>query len=344
VGKSGLRLRKENVWEISVRESQVVYLASVDQKVQLWVVGMDGRAPRQLTKFDKTIFDFDVAPDGEYLVLSGINEKQGSDLWYLDRSGLSLRLLLDCGADRCTTPAVSPDSQQVAYTRESAPLNAAMPYGAPRTWVLNVQSGEDHALYSDPQVIGYGPGWSPDGKRITSFDGIQDLLLVVAPESGERVTLPNNVGGPLSWSADGSRLLFTNVEPGINGLRTVVKMADFSTGEVTDVIGARDERDYQYGALAWSPTSDQVVLGLQSDANNPSESLLLMDLGLTAGQAVANEPDVSYHAPRWNLWGTALLFQQFRLKGSYAPEIALWMPGFPGPRVLAQGLSPHWLP
>ncbi len=61
-----------------------------------------GKSARQLGNFDKTIIDFDVAPDGEYIVFSAINNKQGIDLWYLDRSGTSLRLLLDCGADSCS--------------------------------------------------------------------------------------------------------------------------------------------------------------------------------------------------------------------------------------------------
>ena len=40
----------------------------------------------------------------------------------------------------------------------------------------------------------------------------------------------------------------------------------------------------------------------------------------------------------------ALVFQQFRLKGVHKPEVAIWMPGFDQPQVLAEGLMPHWLP
>jgi hypothetical protein len=59
---------------------------------------------------------------------------------------------------------------------------------------------------------------------------------------------------------------------------------------------------------------------------------------------IAEQPDYIYNNPRWDPWGWALVFQQFRLKGVYEPEIALWLPGFEQPRVLAEGLLPQWLP
>ncbi len=155
----------------------------------------DGKSPHRLGNFNKAIFDFDAAPNGEFLVFSALNDKQGADLWYVDRNGNSLRLLVLCGADRCTSPTISPDSQQVAYTREAAPITPSMPTGAPRTWVVNVQSEENRPLYSDPQIIGFGPAWSPDGKYITSYDGVQAVIRVVSIATGEQFTLPSATGG-----------------------------------------------------------------------------------------------------------------------------------------------------
>jgi hypothetical protein len=345
LGKDGIHLRKEYAELLKVRESRIVYLALVNKKRQLWSVGVNGKSPQQLGNFDKNIFDFDVAPNGEYVIFSAVNEKQGVDLWYLDRRGVSPRLLLDCGLDHCITPTISPDSQQVVYTREIAPISPSMPFGAPRIRLLNIQSGDDHSLYSDPQIIGYGPGWSPDGRRITSYDGVQQMILVVSPESGDQVSLSSKIGATLSWSADSGHLLFTDVEDTLDGPRTVVKMADFSTGEVSDIIGAHDDHDYQYGALALSPAGDQIVLGLQFNTNDPTQSLLLMNPDMQeGGESITNDPNMVYNTPRWNQWGTALIFQQIKLKEVHVPEIAVWMPGFKKPQVLAQGLWPHWLP
>jgi Tol biopolymer transport system component len=188
------------------------------------------------------------------------------------------------------------------------------------------------------------PAWSPDGNRITSYDGVQQVIHVVTLDSGEQIDMNSNTGDALTWSADGTRLMFTNIEDTPNGSRTMVNMADFSNGEISNVVGKQDDRDYQYDALAWSPSGSRVALGLEPRADDPAQAIWLMNTDLQDGQMIANESDTSYHAPRWDPWGIALVFQQFRLNGSYAPEIALWEPGLSKPRVVAQGLSPRWLP
>ena len=42
--------------------------------------------------------------------------------------------------------------------------------------------------------------------------------------------------------------------------------------------------------------------------------------------------------------GHGLIFQQFKLRGVFKPEIGLWKPGFRDPLILTEGLMPHWLP
>jgi hypothetical protein len=70
----------------------------------------------------------------------------------------------------------------------------------------------------------------------------------------------------------------------------------------------------------------------------------LVDPAALGGQVIAGQPDYAYNNPQWDPWGRALVFQQFKLKGSYKPEIGMWMPGLKEPRVLAEGIMPHWLP
>jgi hypothetical protein len=102
--------------------------------------------------------------------------------------------------------------------------------------------------------------------------------------------------------------------------------------------------DYYYRALAWSPTNATLVIGLRPDTNNPEEALWLMRPASLDGQTITDQPGYVYNNPIWDPWGTALIFEQFKLKGVYKPEIGLWMPGLKEPRILAQGMMPHWLP
>ena len=347
LGNKSLLLRFNHLWTLHVRQPQIAYLASINNNIQLWAVDADGKSPHRLGNFNKAIFDFDAAPNGEFLVFSALNDKQGADLWYVDRNGSSLRLLVPCGADRCTSPAISPDSQQVAYTREAAPITPSMPTGAPRVQVINIQSGEDRPLYSDPQIIGFDPAWSPDGKYITSYDGVQAVIRVASIATGEQFTLPSATGGDTpTWSPDSQNILFTDeaTSPGGSSSWTEIKMANVATGDISVWIGKDDAQDYQYGELAWAPNPDEIIIGLRLPPDFTSQGLLLVGPNNPGGPTVASDPQFIYQTPKWDPWGNEVLFQEEMVTGQHTTNVAIWEEGMTQPRVVVQGTWPHWLP
>jgi dipeptidyl aminopeptidase/acylaminoacyl peptidase len=345
IGANQESLRREKNWSFQTRSPLIVYTSAPIGENELWVIGPDGGEAQRLVDSEQTVFNYDVSPDGEFLILSMFNEQDRSDLWRVDRDGQNLRLLLDCGGGNCSNPAVSPDGKRVAYTREAPGITPNSSLSAPRIHILDLVSGQDRPLFSDSQIIGYGPTWSPDGKWVTSYDGIQDTIRVVSVETGEQVLLSSVVGGSPSWSPDSTQLAFTTIEEGENELVTVVMLADFRTGEISYLIGKGSRLDYKYYAIAWSPVNeDELILGLRPNPEDPSTGLWLVDPGLLEGQMFAQEASYSYYAPRWDPWGKAVVFQQIRLGAAYRTEIALWEPGLSAPRVIAEGFSPRWLP
>jgi dipeptidyl aminopeptidase/acylaminoacyl peptidase len=345
IGQNGEPLRNDQSWAFSIRPSLIAFLAFPDEGSEIWVVDRKGNSPRRLFESESRVFDFDASSNGEFIVYSAFNAKKGLDLWFVDRNGTSSRKLLDCGTGRCSTPAISPDNKRVAYTREAPGLTPADSPGAPRIYVLDLASNQARSLFEDSQILGYGPRWSPDGKRISSFDGLQDLIRVVSLETGEQVLLPSIIGTVLSWSPDGNRLAFTDVEDTSSGPRTVINIADFTNGEIENLLGLRDALDFGYGALAWSPVhADQLVIGMRTLPDTPSLGLWLIDIDTIGGTGFASERGVTYQSPRWDLWGKAVLFQHFQLGQAAKPEISFWQSGLDKPRVVAQGLSPRWLP
>jgi WD40 repeat protein len=345
VGTNKESLRREKSWSFRTRAPLIVYTTAPIGENELWVVRLDGGGAHRLVDTKNTVFNYDISPDGEFLILSMFNEQHRSDLWRVDRNGQNLEMVLDCGGGNCSNPAVSPDGRRVAYTREAPGLTPNSSLSAPRIHILDLVSGQDRPLFSDSQIIGYGPTWSPDGKWITSYDGIQDTIRVVSTETGEQVLLSSLTGGLPSWSPDSTRLVFITQEEGENGVITVVMVADFRTGEISYLIGKGNRLDYQYSALAWSPVNeDELIIGLRPNPAIPSTGLWLVDPRLLEGQMFAQEENYSYYAPRWDAWGKAVIFQQIRLGAAYRTEIALWEPGLSAPRVIAEGFSPRWLP
>ena len=337
-------LKRSKSWKFQIRPPLITYLVADATQSRLWTVDPETGKTNPLTDESFRIFDFDTSRDGEFVIFSAFNNQQGIDLWRVDRAGSDPVLLLQCGPDRCSVPAISPDGSSIAYVREAAGPIPDLQFGSPRIWLLKIAAKEDAPLYEDQQIVGYKPVWSPDGTYLSSFDGLSDQIHLLNLETSEQLTIPSKKGNPVTWSADSTTFVYTDMEASESGVRTLINAADLVYDQTTNLFGAKDERDYYYNSLAWSPVEDTLVIGLRFEENNPAEALWLMDPFQRDGQVIVSNSDYVYTTPYWDSWGKTLIFQQFKLRGTYQPEIALWRNGMQTPKVIAQGIMPHWLP
>ena len=88
----------------------------------------------------------------------------------------------------------------------------------------------------------------------------------------------------------------------------------------------------------------RVVLGFRKSEDQPAQVFWLFDPGILDGIIIADQEGYTYNSPSWDPWGGALVFQQFKLKGKFKPEIGIWKSGFNEPLIIAEGLMPQWLP
>jgi len=341
---AGRELKKMLAWEFHVRDPLVVYMFTDDNQSSLWAIDLNKNPAQRITPEDVKIISFDTSSNGEFIIFNSVNEQNGIDFWRVGRAGNDASILLDCGRDRCTTPTISPDGTRIAYSREAAGPVPDLPFGSPRIWVLNLQNGQNSPVYADQQILGYGPSWSPDSTKLASFDGLADQIRLLDLTNNQQYIFPSNTGGPLTWSPDSTKLLYTNIDQKEDGLRTRVRLTDLSLNKSTTLLGTNDDRDYSYYSMAWSPVMDAVVLGFRAGDDKPEQVFWLLDPGILEGIIIADQPDYTYNSPRWDPWGTALVFQQFKLRGPFKPEIGLWKSGFSEPLILTKGILPHWLP
>ncbi|MBE0672689.1 MAG: PD40 domain-containing protein [Anaerolineales bacterium] len=341
---NGHALKKAHTWEFKVRDPLIVYLSPNVKDSSIWALDLNGSPSRRLTSADIKIIAFDASPDGEFIVFTVINEQGGVDLWKVTRDGSDVSILLDCGPERCTRTAISPNGKMIAYSREAAGISPGLPFGSPRIWVLNLQNGTNSPVYEDEQIIGYGPSWSPDSNKLASFDGLADQIRVLDLKENKQYIFPSNTGGPITWSPDSTKILFTNVVQMEDGLRTQVYIADLLLNKSQTLLGENDDLDHAYYSLAWSSVEERAVLGFRISEEQPMQILWLFDPALLEGIVIANQEEYSYNSPQWDPWGNSLIFQRFKLSGAFNPEIGLWRQGLNEPVILAPGLMPHWLP
>lgn len=340
----GRTLKNDQSWKMRVRDPLIVYLLTKDNQSSLWTMDLNNNPAQRISPEDIKIISFDASYDGEFIVFASVNEQGGINLWRISRTGNDASILLDCGRDRCTTPSISPNGTRIAYSREAAGPSPDLPFGSPRIWILDLLSGQNSAVYEDQQILGYGPTWSPDSTKLASFDGLADLIRLFDLKTKQQYIFPSNTGGPITWSPDSTKMLFTKIEQKEDGLRSLVRIADIPLNDSSTLIGAKDERDYSYYSLAWSPVEDSVVLGFRMSDDKPAQVFWLFDPGILDGIIIADQPDYTYNSPRWDPWGSALIFQQFKLRSAFKPEIGLWKSGFSEPLIVAEGIMPHWLP
>jgi Tol biopolymer transport system component len=348
-GINGERLKEEKNWEVRLRPTQIIYLAAYPKPSELFRVGLDGGEPVQITQSNGKVADFAVDPAGERIVYSVINEQHGRNLWQMGHAGENARILLDCGPDRCSTPDFAPDGLRLTYTREPGPLGPGMPYGAPRPWMLDFTIGQTgdgvtRPVYSDQQIIGYGPTWSSDGRRLAIWDGVNGGIRVLELGSGLETFISTESGNTGSWSPDGDRLVFTRYGTVGETYHSFVFMADFKAGSEMILINGGD-RDAAFGEPVWSPDGHYIAISMNPKDAKPTRSIWLVNPNTLAGTTIGGEANYAYGNYRWNPWGTAVAFQRSLLGGEYASEIGVYSLETGKTQILAaSGTTPQWLP
>jgi WD40 repeat protein len=298
LGTNGEQLNRSHTFLFKTRSPEIVYLTTTPR--DLWRVASDGSSRRQLTH-SGIVRDFSVSRDGNQIAFSVPDQKGGVDIWLTDRDGNNTHLALDCGADRCSTPAWSPDGHQIAYTRESAGLTPGGPPGVPRPWIFNLQTAQTSSLYEDQQIIGYGTSWSPDGRRLATYDGVASGIRVLSLETRKEILLPTSSGLIGAWSPDGTRMLYPDVIQTPDGIRTIVTLANFSTGEFSTFLEGGDY-DATYDVPAWSPDEKYIAVGVRPNVDSTSREVWLINPDGLSGFTISAEERVLYDQYQWDPW------------------------------------------
>ena len=215
VGENGEKISNVVRWEVTVRTPRVIVTRNVGDGQDLFSYGLeDGSTGMQISHTNGRFFDYQTSPNGESVVFSARNDLNGIDLWIVQRDGSNQHMLLDCGAERCSTPDWSPNMQELAYTREGVGLDPNGPNGAPRIWILDIKSGLTAPLFTDPQKIGYGPKWSPDGQWLSIWNGLQGGIQVVNRNTGDTFMLELANGDVGCWTSNSKFLFYSNLVSG----------------------------------------------------------------------------------------------------------------------------------
>jgi TolB protein len=321
----------------------VLFLSPVDAP-ELWSTGLDGQNRRQLTQTGGKVYDYAVSGDGSRIVYAAGNALKGMDLWSAAPDGSNPRLLIDCGADQCVEPAVSPDGKQVAYSRRSAAEN---PGGSPalgRIWIFTLADGSHHVLEGDALVNGSKPDWSPDGAHLAFYDPKNAAIRVRQVSGGQDLIYPSGAQSTVSWSTDGRVLVFADSEQTPDSPQGKLIAVDIQSGNTMQLL--EDVQNADFSSPQWSPNGDWIVLGVIPFGQGGGRQIWLVAADGKSYKEFTADWHYGNAAYAWSPDGTYLLSQQFALGASdNQPDVILWTVSSRQPSMLAHNAAlPAWLP
>jgi Tol biopolymer transport system component len=191
----------------------------------------------------------DVSPDGKWLALANLRERQ-EDLFVMRPDGTELSRVTD-DADRDRLPRFSPDGTALTFYSNKG--------GSYQGWSIRTDGGDRHPLTAIPEREVNYTMISPDGKRLLAVFSPSDWLIGPAQgpltmKSGAFTKAPavgTGVLVPTKWSRDGLALTGSVLTP--SGGYAGIGIYDLASGT------ARLLSEDGSGDMAWLPDNKRVV-------------------------------------------------------------------------------------
>ena len=190
-------------------DGKLVYSSNIAGGFDLYVVDARGGKPKQLTANSGTNGQPSISPDGHYIIFS--SDRTGAPhIWRMDIDGGNQKQLTDKSD---VNPDSSPDGGWVVYVSNA---------NKDTIWKVGIDGGQ---LLQLTEKLSFSPTISPDGKQIACFyyeDQNSPAKLAILPSQGgppvKTFTLAAEAGTNLSWSADGSAVVYVVTSGGVSNL------------------------------------------------------------------------------------------------------------------------------
>jgi Tol biopolymer transport system component len=341
---NGRKLRQPIEWQVTIREVDLLYLVLGTQGGDLWRYDFATGQTYAITETDQAVIDFKPSPTGDRIAYAQHNPQGGADLWIIERDGNNPEKLLDCAKDQCSQPAWSVDAKWIAFTRETWDDQAER-YLPSRVWTMNTQNGASAPLYRQDEAYGHSPSFSPDGKRLATYDSLQNAIRILELETSQESAIPTLYPGVGSWSPDGKELIFIDLVPSVLEPNVAMYIVNFSDQAVRNALG-EFVPNLDFDPPQWSPDGEWIAYGTRPVGGAINKSLWIAELDGDAPIPITDDPAATFSNYRWDPWGERLVFQRFQLSGASSnASLWLWVRSTGQiRRLLEDGARPEWLP
>ncbi|MEM7344688.1 MAG: Ig-like domain-containing protein [Chloroflexota bacterium] len=332
-------------WQFQTRAPRLIYLApDENQNQQLYIMDPSEGAPRQLTEASLGVYDYALSSDGEQVGYAVLREDGGSDLWSITIEDAKSTELLTCPDAVCSGISWLPDTQQrLIYERRTMLVPGAAP-GPPRLWWLSISENQTVPVFDDNQLLGYGAGWSADGRWLGYVSPTNQGVQLYNVDNGSTFTIPSRMGGPPVWNPRNNTLLVADVQSVDSGFAVHLLRAAPDGGALEDISGPSEL--VEDGSPAWSPDGSWVAVMRKTAGSAMGKQLWIMRADGSDARPLTNDEDLHYALPAWSPDGQSIAFQRISLK-ELGARPSLWLLDLESEQIqlLAElGSRPVWMP
>lgn len=313
-------LRSGNSSDFDLEKADVFYLA-IDEEYhkQLYLIPATGGDSQQITNGKYGVWNYSVSPDGRSLIYSTPDGKKGSELWFWNAEMSAPERILSCAEESCSDILWSPNREQVLYSRlEFGDQQAYL--GIPSMWWLDLDTNETQPVFQDAQMPGYNPRWSFDGRWLSYTSASPQEIQIYNLESGERQTLPTEIGPAAAWSPNGMYFLLADLQFFGDIYLSKISLYDLQDGSLQALPSGQYFDDNN---PTWSPDGEWIAFsrGEWTLSRPPTgDQLWISRPDGSDAQAVTSDTETTHGPAAWSSDGRYLLYRAYDVKDTEAPS------------------------
>lgn len=269
-----------NAYTQSDSPALIAFTSNRDGNQEIYVMGVDGSNPVNLSNHPSEDWHPDWSPDGQRILFTS-NRNGNPQIFVMDSNGENVVNLSNSGSND-QAGAWSPDGQQIAFDSDRS--------GGREIWLMNADGSNPRQL-TFTNVIKTDPSWSPDAQRVVFWanpSGTSEIFAVNADGTNLQPLTRNTVNdGWPSWSPDGQRIVFDSFR---DGNWEVYVMNVDGTNPIRLTTAPTID-----GRPSWSADGQHITFVSDRDGNN--EIYVMNSDGSNAVNLTQNVADD--HSPSW---------------------------------------------
>ncbi len=347
-----LKTRRAYVWRVAVSTPSLLYLwPARGAPPNLYRLRLEDGSSEQLTDEPFGVSGYAVSRDGLSLYYAAA---QG-DIYRLERAGGERTLLVDCGQDVCSAPALSPDGAYLAWER--TPVTGRPQEALPQVWYLPLTDGAVPAPIPAPDSYSRQPRWSAGGWLAVYLPN-RAAFFAWNPAERRSVTWPNQTGEGGTWLPADETFVTPEITLVPNGYLT--EGGDFLDLPTSHLLaypldGAPPEdlsRELAVEDADPAASPDGALLAfarkyLDPRQWTPGRQVWLLELGSRTARPLTSAPLYNHTAFAWSPDGRSLAYVRSN-QDDFSQPPELWMTALDGSaaplRLVINAYAPQWIP